>query len=62
MRNTLVGQQISMLNGVSQVTVYGSVLAVRVQVDPARLAANDVTLAEVATAIVWKIHSFRQDS
>ncbi len=49
--NTLVGQRISMLNGVSQVTVYGSVLAIRVQVDPGRLASNNVALAEVADAI-----------
>src|SRR5271167_2027732 len=33
--NTLVGQRISMLDGVSQVSTYGSILAVRVQVDPA---------------------------
>lgn len=49
--NTLIGQRISMIEGVSQVTTYGSVLAVRVQVDPAELAARDVTLNEVAEAI-----------
>ncbi len=49
--NTLIGQRISMLNGVSQVTTFGSILAVRVQVDPGKLASHDVTLAEVAAAI-----------
>lgn len=49
--NTVIGQRISMLEGVSQVTVYGSVLAVRVQVDPAELVAHDVTLSEVANVI-----------
>jgi len=49
--NTLIGQRISMIEGVSQVTTYGSVLAMRVQVDPAELAAHDVTLTELAEAI-----------
>ena len=49
--NTLIGQRISMLSGVSQVTTYGSILAYRVQMDPAQLAAKDVTLNEVATAL-----------
>lgn len=49
--NTLIGQRISMIEGVSQVSVYGSVLAVRVQVDPAALSAKDITLNELANAI-----------
>ncbi len=49
--NTLVGQRISMLSGVSQVNVFGSIKAIRVQVDPGKLAANDVTLAELAKQI-----------
>src|ERR1700722_19246839 len=49
--NTLIGQRISMLSGVSQVTTFGSILAIRIQVDPARLAASDVTLNEVAQMI-----------
>lgn len=49
--NTVIGQRISMLSGVSQVTTYGSPLAIRVQVDPAELVAKDVTLNEVAKAI-----------
>lgn len=49
--NTVIGQRISMLTGVSQVTTYGSILGVRVQVDPGELAAHDITLDEVAAAI-----------
>lgn len=49
--NTFIGQQISMLEGVSQVSTFGSVLAVRVQIDPDKLTGHDVTLAEVANAI-----------
>ncbi len=49
--NTLIGQRISMLTGVSQVTTFGSVLAYRVQLDPAQLAAHDITLNEVAIAL-----------
>ena len=49
--NNFIGQRISMLSGVSQVTVFGSPLAIRIQVDPARLVANDISLAELATAI-----------
>lgn len=49
--NTLIGQRISMLEGVSQVTTYGSILAIRIQVDPAKLVTHNVTLAEVAKAI-----------
>lgn len=49
--NTLIGQRISMLEGISQVTVYGSIKAVRIQVDPGRLAANDITLTELAEIV-----------
>lgn len=49
--NTLIGQRISMLDGVSQVTTYGSILAIRIQTDPAKLVTHNVTLAEVALAI-----------
>lgn len=49
--NTLIGQRISMLSGVSQVTTYGSILAIRVQVDPEKLVSHNLTLAEVATAV-----------
>lgn len=49
--NTLIGQRISMLSGVSQVTIYGSVLAIRIQVDPAKLVNHNITLNEVAQAV-----------
>ena len=49
--NTLIGQRISMLEGVSQVNTFGSILAVRIQVDPAKLVTHNVTLAEVAGAV-----------
>ena len=49
--NNVVGQRISMLTGVSQVNVFGSPLAIRIQVDPGRLVANDISLSELATAI-----------
>lgn len=49
--NNFIGQRISMLSGVSQVTVFGSPLAIRIQVDPGKLVANDISLSELATAI-----------
>jgi len=49
---TLLAQQISMVQGVAQVLVYGSQkYAVRVKIDPRRLAAKGIGLDEVATAI-----------
>lgn len=49
--NTLIGQRISMLEGVSQVNTFGSPLAIRIQVDPAQLVAKDVTLNEVSQIV-----------
>lgn len=49
--NTLIGQRISMIDGVAQVTTFGSILAIRIQTDPAKLVAHNVTLTEVASAI-----------
>ena len=49
---TLMSQRISMLPGVAQVVVYGSQkFAVRVQVDPRKLAAMGVGIDEVARAV-----------
>ena len=49
---TLLGQQISMVAGVAQVRVFGSMkYAVRVQVDPAKLAGRRIGIDEVAQAI-----------
>lgn len=50
--NTWVGQRISMINGVSQVVVYGAPYAVRVQMDPNILKSTDLTLTDVAQALV----------
>lgn len=49
--NTVVGQRISMIDGVSQVIVYGSPYAIRVQMDPNILATLDLTLEEVSNAL-----------
>jgi len=49
--NTVIGQRISMVDGVSQVIVYGSPYAIRVQMDPNILATIDLTLDEVANAL-----------
>jgi HAE1 family hydrophobic/amphiphilic exporter-1 len=49
--NNLIGQRISMLSGVSQVTVFGSPLAIRIQVDPAKMVAHDISLSELAAAM-----------
>jgi hydrophobic/amphiphilic exporter-1 (mainly G- bacteria), HAE1 family len=49
---TLMAQRISMVNGVAQVNVMGSQqYAVRVQVDPNKLAARGIGIDEVAQAI-----------
>lgn len=49
--NTFIGQQISMLDGVAQVMTYGSPYAIRVQVNPDKLANLGITLTDVAGAI-----------
>src|SRR2546427_2836833 len=49
---TLVAQRISMVEGVSQVQVYGAMkYAVRAQLDPAELAARGIGIDEVNAAI-----------
>lgn len=49
--NTYIGQPLALIEGVAEVLVYGSPYAVRVQVDPNRLAALGITLNEVSNAI-----------
>ena len=49
--NNIIGQRISMLAGVSQVSVFGSPLAIRLQVDPEKMAANDISLTELALQV-----------
>jgi HAE1 family hydrophobic/amphiphilic exporter-1 len=49
---TMLGQRISSIDGVSQVQVYGSQkYALRVRLDPRLLASRGITLAEVQTAL-----------
>jgi HAE1 family hydrophobic/amphiphilic exporter-1 len=49
---TTIGQQLSMVEGVAQVNVMGaSKYAVRVQLDPAKLATLGIGVSQVATAI-----------
>ena len=49
---TLLAQNISMIQGVAQVEVYGSQkYAVRIQLDPGKLAARGVSLAQVSQAV-----------
>ena len=49
--NRTIGKRMSMLDGVSQVLIYGAKSAVRVQVDPDKLAAFKIGLNEVSTAL-----------
>jgi HAE1 family hydrophobic/amphiphilic exporter-1 len=49
--NTVIAQQINIVPGVSQVIVYGYPYAVRVQVDPQKLAAKGLGLYEVGNII-----------
>lgn len=48
---SFLGQQIGTVNGVANIQMYGYPRAVRVMVDPQKLAAMDITLKEVSTAI-----------
>lgn len=49
--NTQVGQQISILQGVSQVMVYGTKSAIRIKADPSALAARGLSVDDLAAAI-----------
>lgn len=49
--NTFIGQRISIIEGVSQVQVFGSPFAVRAQVDSGRAASYGLTLGDVANVI-----------
>src|SRR4030081_3702826 len=49
--NTAVAQRISILPGVSQVSVYGVQGATRIKADPAALAARGLTMNDLGTAI-----------
>jgi HAE1 family hydrophobic/amphiphilic exporter-1 len=49
---SLIGRRISMVDGVAQVTIYGAKkYAVRIQADPDKLAARQVGLEDIRTAL-----------
>jgi len=50
--NNTVAQRVSMISGVSEVTVYGSPRATRVKVNPDKLAVMQIGLNEVTRAVV----------
>ena len=49
--NTQVGERISILPGVSQVSVYGTQSAVRIKADPSKMAVRNITLEDLTNAI-----------
>ncbi|WP_068467969.1 efflux RND transporter permease subunit [Candidatus Protochlamydia phocaeensis] len=49
--NTLIGQRISILEGVSEVLVYGTPKAVRAQVDPGVIASLGLTMPDISANI-----------
>jgi HAE1 family hydrophobic/amphiphilic exporter-1 len=49
--NTQVGERLSILPGVSQVTVFGARSAVRIKADPSAMAARNTTLDDLTAAI-----------
>jgi len=51
MASTQIGQRISILQGVSNVRVFGAPPAVRVEVDPSALASRRLSMADLGTAI-----------
>lgn len=49
--NTQVSQQISILEGVSKVNIFGTKGAIRIKADPSKLAALGLTLTDLSAAI-----------
>jgi HAE1 family hydrophobic/amphiphilic exporter-1 len=49
--NTIIGERLSTVSGVAQVTTYGAPYAVRIRVNPQKIAAKSIGIDEVATAI-----------
>lgn len=47
----LLGQQMGTIDGVADIDIYGQPYAVRVEVDPEKLAAKNITLTEVTNRI-----------
>ena len=48
---TEVSQRINVLPGVSEVNIYGVKGAIRIKVDPGKLATRNMTFADLAAAI-----------
>jgi hydrophobic/amphiphilic exporter-1 (mainly G- bacteria), HAE1 family len=49
--NTVIGQRLAMIDGVSQVQTFGAPYAVRIQVDPEKLAALGIGIDQVGEAV-----------
>ena len=49
--NTQVGERLSILPGVSQVSVFGTQSAVRIKADPSAMASRDITIDDLNSAI-----------
>ena len=49
--NTFIGKRLSMIDGVAQVVTWGAPYAVRVQIDPEKLAAKNISLSQVTQSI-----------
>ena len=49
--STQVGERISILPGVSQVSIYGTQSAVRIKADPSAMAIRNITVEDLSTAI-----------
>ena len=49
--NTQVGERISILPGVSQVSIFGTQSAVRIKADPSKMAIRNITLEDLTNAI-----------
>src|SRR6516165_6603331 len=49
--NTQLGQQISIINGVSQVNVYGARSAIRIKVDIDKLSSRGLTMTDITNAV-----------
>ncbi len=49
--NTQIGQRISIINGVSQVAIYGTKSAIRIKADPSALASRNMTMEDLSAAI-----------
>src|SRR5579863_7752423 len=49
--NTQVGERLSILPGVSQISVYGAQSAVRIKADPSEMASRNITIDDLNNAV-----------